>query len=145
MSEPVFTVAIEKWSEAEKDIRFVRDSVFVREMQIPAELEWDGLDPDCVHVLARDGDGNPIGTGRLLPNGKIGRMAVLPAWRGKGIGKAMLQAMLEEAGQAGIDEVWLHAQLSVVGFYREARFAEVGDSFVSAGIPHQKMVRSLKA
>ncbi|MEJ2105945.1 MAG: GNAT family N-acetyltransferase [Acidiferrobacteraceae bacterium] len=144
MSEPVFTVSIETWPETEHDIRFVRDSVFVREMQIPAELEWDGLDSDCVHVVARDADGQPIGTGRLLPNGKIGRMAVLPPWRSKGIGKSMLESILEAADKAGIDEVWLHAQLSVVGFYREARFAEVGNSFVSAGIPHQKMVRDLK-
>jgi predicted GNAT family N-acyltransferase len=145
MSKPVFTVDIEEWSASENDVRFVRDNVFVREMNIPAELEWDGLDPDCVHVLAREAVGRPVGTGRLLPNGKIGRMAVLPAWRGHGIGRSMLRTILEAAGDAGIDEVWLHAQLSVVGFYREASFAEVGDSFISAGIPHQMMVRTLKA
>lgn len=141
MGNPSFTVAIVNWRDAEADIRLVRDTVFVQEMNIPADLEWDGADDDCLHVLARDESGAAIGTARLLHSGQIGRMAVLKPWRGKQVGTAMLERILAAARDAKITEVWLHAQLSVVPFYRDAGFTAVGNSFISAGIPHQKMVR----
>ncbi len=142
MNEPSFNVAMVDWGDAETDIRLVRDTVFVQEMNIPAELEWDGADESCLHVLARDESGSPIGTARLLQSGQIGRMAVLEPWRGQGVGSAMLEKLLAAARDANITEVWLHAQLSVVDFYRDAGFAAIGNSFISAGIPHQKMVRT---
>jgi predicted GNAT family N-acyltransferase len=144
MNEPSYTVDVVDWLENEADIRSVRDAVFVNELGIPAELEWDGADPRSLHVLAHAEDGTPVGTGRLLPSGQIGRMAVLPEWRGSGVGTTMLETLLAAARDAGMTEMWLHAQLSVVDFYREAGFTAVGNSFLSAGIPHQKMVLTLK-
>ncbi|MEN1940598.1 GNAT family N-acetyltransferase [Luteimonas sp. MJ246] len=121
------------------DLRSVREAVFVREQGVPLALEWDELDPACHHVIARDDAGNAIGTGRLTPARSIGRMAVLPAWRGRGVGDALLQALLEQARALGWPEVTLHAQAAAVGFYARAGFLPVGDRFQEAGIEHQGM------
>jgi predicted GNAT family N-acyltransferase len=125
------------------DLRAVRETVFVREQQVPIEEEWDALDPNCVHVIARALDGSPIGTGRLTPEHKIGRMAVLPEWRGKGVGDALLLALIEEAQQRGWREVALHAQVSAVDFYLRHGFQPYGERFWEAGIEHQSMRRAL--
>jgi predicted GNAT family N-acyltransferase len=125
------------------DLRAVREQVFVLEQKVPLELEWDELDPKCRHVIARDAGNQPIGTGRLTPEHTIGRMAVLPAWRGKGVGAALLQTLLERAQDLGWTEVSLHAQVSAIGFYRRHGFTEVGEVYEEAGIPHRTMTRSL--
>jgi predicted GNAT family N-acyltransferase len=122
-----------------QDLRFVRETVFVVEQQVPLDLEWDELDPHCHHVIARDGGHRPIGTGRLTPEHKIGRMAVLREWRGKGVGEALLLALIEQARQLGWSEVSLHAQASAIGFYEKFAFEPVGKRFQEAGIEHQTM------
>lgn len=124
-------------------LRAVREPVFVQEQQVPLALEWDELDPVCTHLLARDTDGAPIGTGRLTPERKIGRMAVLPAWRGRGVGDALLLALVEEAKRQRWPEVTLHAQVSALGFYAKHGFVPVGARFMEAGIEHQTMRRRL--
>jgi len=126
-------------------LRAVREPVFVQEQQVPIELEWDELDPVCTHVLARDADGAPIGTGRLTPERKIGRMAVLPAWRGRGVGDALLLALVDEAKRQRWPEVKLHAQVTALGFYAKHGFVPVGPRFMEAGIEHQTMRRRLGA
>jgi predicted GNAT family N-acyltransferase len=125
------------------DLRAVREIVFVQEQQVPLEEEWDALDPHCVHVIARADDGTPIGTGRLTPEHKIGRMAVLKPWRGRGIGDAMLLALIDEAQQRGWREVSLNAQVSAIDFYLRHGFEPYGDRFREAGIEHQAMRRRL--
>ena len=125
------------------DLRAVREPVFVQEQQVPIELEWDELDPLCVHVIARDAAGKPIGTGRLTPEHKIGRMAVLPEWRGRGVGDALLLALIEEAAQRRWPELRLHSQASAVGFYVKHGFVPYGDRFMEAGIEHQSMRRQI--
>jgi predicted GNAT family N-acyltransferase len=124
-------------------LRAVRETVFVQEQRVPIELEWDALDPDCLHVLARDGEGRPIGTGRLTPERKIGRMAVLREWRGRGVGEALLQALIDEAVRNRIAEVRLHAQVSAMAFYAKHGFLPYGERFMEAGIEHQSMRRVL--
>ncbi len=124
-------------------LRAVREPVFVQEQQVPLALEWDELDPVCTHLLARDADGAPIGTGRLTPERRIGRMAVLPAWRGRGVGDALLLALVEEAKRQRWPEVTLHAQVSALGFYAKHGFVPVGARFMEAGIEHQTMRRRL--
>lgn len=126
-------------------IHGVRQQVFVIEQGVPAELERDALDPACHHVLAHDADGQPIGTGRLLPDGRIGRMAVLPGWRGKGVGEAMLDALVKAATAGGLHEVHLHAQLAARDFYARLGFLPEGAVFEEAGIAHQQMRRTLGA
>lgn len=125
------------------DLRAIRETVFVQEQNVPIEEEWDALDPSCVHVIARALDGTPIGTGRLTPEHKIGRMAVLPEWRGKGVGDALLLALIHEAQQRGWREVALNAQASAVDFYLRHGFVPYGERFHEAGIEHQSMRRAL--
>ena len=92
----------------------VRRAVFVEEQKVPAELETDSLDPLSRHALAFDAQGQAIGAGRLTPDQRIGRMAVLAAWRGQGVGEALLQKLLDQARALGWGEVSLHAQLAAL-------------------------------
>jgi predicted GNAT family N-acyltransferase len=124
-------------------IHHVRRKVFVIEQGIPEHLEMDGRDERCRHVLARDALRRPIGTGRLDPLGRIGRMAVLAPWRYRGVGADLLAALLALAGAQGFHEVVVHAQCSVTGFYRKAGFREQGRPFSEAGIEHRLMVKAL--
>lgn len=138
-----FAVAQGDWSALGAEAGPIRERVFVHEQQVPLELEWDEFDAVSHHVLARDATGRPIGTGRLLPDGHIGRMAVLPDWRGRGVGRALLDRLMELAAQAGQAELALHAQTHACGFYRAAGFVEEGPEFMEAGIPHRLMTRRL--
>jgi predicted GNAT family N-acyltransferase len=138
-----FHVQIADWLADHADLRAVRDPVFLDEQRVPPEIEADALDPDCHHVLARDDDGNPIGTARLAPGGRIGRMAVLQDWRGRGVGAAMLQTLLDLARDLRHGEVELHAQVDAIGFYERFGFSTEGEEFVEAGIRHRHMRRAL--
>lgn len=122
-----------------KDLRSVREPVFVVEQEVPLEKEWDELDPKCQHVIARDSEHKPIGTGRLTPEHKIGRMAVLREWRGKGVGEALLVALIDQARAQGLREVSLNSQIDAVGFYEKFGFKPYGEQFEEAGIQHQAM------
>lgn len=143
MNEPSFRIIQAEWTRDRDALRSIRESVFVREQQVPVELEWDGLDDRCDHVLARDRDNQPIGTGRLTPEHTIGRMAVLPAWRDHGVGAAMLDTLIERARHHGWAQVTLHAQVSAIGFYERFGFACHGEEFVEAGIRHRHMILHL--
>lgn len=125
------------------ELRSVREIVFVQEQNVPLEEEWDDLDPQCLHVIARDVQGRPIGTGRLTPEHKVGRMAVLREWRGKGVGDAMLLALIEVARQRGWRELALNSQVSASSFYTRHGFVPYGERFWEAGIEHQAMHRKL--
>lgn len=127
-----------------KDLRSIREPVFVIEQNVPLEEEWDELDPHCQHLIARDASHRPIGTGRLTPEHKIGRMAVLAEWRGKGVGEALLLALIEKARTMGLHEVTLNAQVSALGFYEKFGFSSYGDRFNEAGIEHQAMRLALE-
>jgi len=122
-----------------QDLRRVREPVFVVEQKVPVEMEWDALDPICQHVIARDTENQPIGTGRLTPQRKIGRLAVMPEWRGRGVGEALLVALLDAARVQRWPEVALNAQVDAVGFYEKYGFVRDGDEFDEAGIRHQSM------
>lgn len=130
------------WREAQAAAKRIRFEVFVEEQRVPAEIELDEHDAHCVHALAYR-DARAIGTGRLLPDGHIGRMAVLESERGKGIGKALLRALVDAARRRGDREVLLSAQVHAVGFYRAEGFEPQGPVYEEAGIPHQAMRRSL--
>ena len=138
-----FTIEIANYDADFAQLRAVRDPVFVLEQQVPSEIELDELDPRCRHVLARDEQGRAIGTGRLTPQAKIGRMAVLSEWRGRGVGEAMLQTLVDLARSQGFAIVELHAQVDAIGFYERYAFECVGPEFVEAGIRHRTMRRTL--
>ena len=132
------------WDEARAEARPIRFAVFVDEQKVPAEIELDEHDAVCVHALARV-EGKAVGTGRLLPDGHIGRMAVLQDWRGQGVGAALLAALIEIARTRGNREAMLSAQTHAVGFYRRFGFVDEGPVYTEAGIPHQAMRMTLQA
>ena len=133
-----FSIRRADWTRDAAALREVRTRVFVEEQQVPLDLEWDGLDADCMHALAV-ADGHPIGTGRLTPDGHIGRMAVLAPWRGRGVGAAILEHLMSAALQRGDPCCVLNAQVSAMGFYERYGFRSEGEIFLDAGIEHQRM------
>jgi predicted GNAT family N-acyltransferase len=140
---PAFSVRVADWAVDEGALHSVRHDVFVVEQNVPAGLEWDGIDPECRHVIAVDATGRAIGCGRLLADGHIGRMAVRPEWRGRGVGAALLQRLVALARDEGFERVVLNAQTHATGFYARHGFAVSGPEFEEAGIPHRAMERAL--
>ncbi len=138
-----FRVEVVEFQQALEALRAVRDEVFVGEQNVPVELEHDARDPLCTHVLARLIDGTPIGTARLTQERQIGRMAVRTPWRGRGVGDALLLALVEQARGRGWPDVRLNAQVSAASFYQRHGFTPEGDRFMEAGIQHQAMRRTL--
>ena len=138
MSHP-FTVSLVCWHDGEPLLKSIREAVFIREQGVPAELEWDGLDESCRHALALSHQGDAIGCGRMLANGHIGRIAVLPQWRKKKVGTAIMEALLDYARAHDYKQVDVDAQTYALPFYRSFGFAEQGKEFMDAGLPHIKM------
>ncbi len=134
-----FPLTMIDWRTGHQALATVRQTVFVQEQGVPAEIELDMADATATHFLIWDWQGNPVACARLLPEGKVGRMAVLPAWRGQGLGERLLLAAMQEAKTRGWFELRAAAQSNVTGFYVKAGFAAVGDPFIAAGIDHQMM------
>lgn len=135
----IYTVRIASWQDDGMALRMIRETVFVREQHVPLELERDEFDMRCLHLLAANSAENPIGTARLLPDGVIGRMAVLREWRGRNVGSALVLRLLEEARNRQIAQVTLSAQRHAIPFYVKFGFQIVGAEFMDAGIPHVEM------
>ena len=129
------------WEEQRQAAAALRQQVFVVEQGVPAELELDEMDAQSLHAIAYQ-DGVPVATGRLLPDGHIGRMAVRQDARGAGTGSLVLCALMDEARRRGDREVVLHAQLSARDFYARHGFEPEGEVFMDAGIEHIAMRRS---
>jgi predicted GNAT family N-acyltransferase len=138
-----FHITIGDWSALQPDAQAVRYGVFVVEQNIPVELEWDEMDAACIHAVAYLDGGQAVGTGRLLPDGHIGRMAVTKQVRGSGIGGAILEALMREAGKRGDSAVVLNAQTQAEAFYGRYGFVRDGAEFEEAGIAHIQMRRRL--
>ena len=140
-------VRVGDWAALGRDASALRTAVFVEEQRIPAEMEWDAADAECVHAVAYNRLGLPLATGRLLQHvpgvAKIGRMAVAPAVRSSGVGREVLEALMKAARARGDHEVLLHAQTSAAPFYARAGFTPRGAEFEEAGIPHVEMTRAL--
>jgi predicted GNAT family N-acyltransferase len=134
-----FQVARVTWSQASAALRSVRYRVFVIEQGIEEKDEWDEFDAASLHALATDAAGRAIATGRLLPDGHIGRIAVLQDSRRGGVGMAIVRELIAAARERGDAAVVLHAQTHALGFYRNAGFEPFGEQFMEAGIPHVKM------
>jgi predicted GNAT family N-acyltransferase len=142
-SAPAFRVRVADWQRDQAPLRRIRYDVFVREQGVPETLEWDALDAVCRHVVANDEKDAAIGCGRLLPDGGIGRLAVERAWRGRGVGSAILSRLVDIARNAGFERVVLNARTDAEAFYARRGFTAAGAEFIEAGIRHRRMERVL--
>ena len=126
------------WQDSEPEIRHIRTAVFVEEQNVPLDLDFDGLDAQCIHWLAY-ADNIAVGTGRLLPDGHFGRMAVLKPHRQQGVGQTIMRAVIDTALAERLPELYLHAQLSALPFYSGLGFVGYGEQFMDADMPHIAM------
>ncbi|WP_201742099.1 GNAT family N-acetyltransferase [Mangrovicoccus ximenensis] len=136
------TITEAKGDKDMADIRALREAVFIGEQNVPAELEWDGLDGTARHLIAREA-GNPAGTLRWRVIGdtaKIERVCVLDTYRGTGVGAQLMFAALDAIRATdGIATAKLSSQVDALGFYRNLGFSEDGEIYDDAGIPHKDM------
>ncbi len=139
-----FTISETGWCRDAARLGAIRRAVFIDEQGVPEALEWDEYDAVSTHWLALAGDDSPIGCARLLPDGHLGRMAVLPAWRGRGVGRALLDAVLHAARMRGERLLSLSAQTHAAGFYARAGFVADGPVYEEAGILHVAMQKTLR-
>ena len=134
-----FRIITGDWESVREDAQRVRIEVFVIEQNVPIELEWDEGDEVSTHAIAYDEEGQPVATGRLLPDGHIGRMVVIKPLRGCGLGREVLQALLQQARDEGHKDLLLHAQTHALSFYEKQGFIAEGEEFLEADIPHRLM------
>ena len=140
------SIAVAQWHDHKDTLRALREHVFIEEQQVPRDIEWDGQDEGATHVLGTlpsDSGPVPVACGRLLEDGKIGRMAVLKEYRGRGFGRAVLNALVDAAMAKGMSSVYLHAQSHASDFYSKSGFEAYGESFEEANISHVAMRRTL--
>ncbi|HZF26936.1 MAG TPA: GNAT family N-acetyltransferase [Steroidobacteraceae bacterium] len=138
-----FTIAPANWLHDPEALQHIRRAVFIVEQQVPESEEWDEADLTCVHALVLKGKRDAVGTGRLEPTGKIGRLAVLNEYRGLGLGGEILEWLVGQARRQGLESVYLHAQVHALPFYLHHSFVAQGPVFDEAGIAHQRMSRKL--
>jgi diadenosine tetraphosphate (Ap4A) HIT family hydrolase/predicted GNAT family N-acyltransferase len=129
--------AVGDWMQLKDMASPVRHQVFVLEQGVPQQEEWDEQDRICRHAVIRVGD-SPVATGRLLPDGRIGRMAVLPEFRRRGLGRVILRSLMDEAATRGVQGLYLHAQTQALAFYEKEGFLADGEEFFECDIPHRK-------
>ena len=130
------------WQKDKELLSHIRYQVFVDEQKVPIELEIDDDDPLASHVLCLV-DGQPVGTGRILLDGHIGRLAVLKAHRKQGYGNKILDHLELIAQEHGLTQVFLNAQVSAIPFYEKRGYKIISDVFDDAGIPHKTMRKTL--
>lgn len=136
-------VQLGDWASLREWAEPIRRTVFVDEQSVPEDIEIDEWDPQSLHAVVFDDQGRALGTGRLLPDGHIGRMAVLREARGSGVGSALLTALMAEARRRGHAKAVLSAQTQAVPFYQRHGYGIVGDEYMEAGIRHVDMQRTL--
>ena len=139
MNLDALIVSAADWGQDAELLSELRKVVFVGEQNVPTELEIDGKDPICLHVKALH-NGLLVGTGRLLPDGTIGRMCVAIDYRGFNIGKLLLENLVNQARSAGHSRVFLNSQSYAIAFYEKSGFVVDSEEFMEAVIPHKRMI-----
>jgi predicted GNAT family N-acyltransferase len=137
-------LTVATWHELREPASRIRHAVFVDEQGIPVSLEWDDRDEASLHCVAWAAE-RAIGTGRLLADGHIGRMAVNAGQRRRGIGSRILETLVAAARERGDKVVHLSAQRYAQGFYERHGFSVSGAPYQEAGIEHVAMRRELSA
>ena len=135
-------ICITNWDSNNDSLVRIRRQVFIEEQNVPEDMEWDEHDSSSTHFLATL-DNKVIATARLKTDGQIGRMAVLAEYRNKGIGSKLLKFVLLTAKQQKQKNVYLHAQVSAIPFYKKHGFTACGDIFYEANIPHREMSKKI--
>lgn len=130
------------WEQLEKDAKLIREQVFIQEQGIAPEDEWDDLDAMVLHFIVYDRE-QPIATARLLPQHSVGRVAVLIPYRKQGIGKILMEHIIEYARQQNLPYLKLSAQTYVTAFYEALGFVVQGEEYLDCGIPHIDMTLEL--
>ena len=118
-----------------KEMIYIRETVFCDEQGFSRDIELDGLDDDCVHVLAKF-NGHFIGTGRMQKDGHIGRIAVLKDYRGQKIGTQIIKTLINHAKESGLNRVFLGSQIQAISFYESLEFVQYGEVFLEEGVEH---------
>jgi predicted GNAT family N-acyltransferase len=131
------------WEFSKLPLETIRRQVFMKEQFCPEEEEFDGLDAQAIHFLAKDKDGNVVGCCRIVNGNKLERMAVVENYRGKGVGKLLMESSLNSMRNKKETSVKIHAQTHALQFYQSFGFVSYGDIFMEAGIPHSKMELNL--
>ena len=126
------------WEQFAQDAKLIRTQVFIQEQHIAENDEWDAEDAVSLHFIAYD-QGQAIATARLLKNNSIGRVAVLKEYRGQGVGRVLMQAILQLAKQQGRLFVKLSSQVHAMPFYASLGFIAEGEEYLDCGIPHRDM------
>lgn len=134
----MFRVQSGHWNKLEQEAKFIRKQVFIIEQNIPEEEEWDDQDMISDHFVVYDQD-QPIATARLLQNNSVGRVAVLKAYRGQGIGRMIMLEIIRQAHQQDRKFLHLSSQVHAISFYEKLGFSIQGDAYDECGIPHIKM------
>lgn len=130
------------WEQLEKDAKYIREQVFIQEQGIASEDEWDDFDATAVHFMVYDKE-QPIATARLLPQHSVGRFAVLIPYRKQGIGKILMQHIIDYARNQKLPYLKLSAQTYVTAFYEALGFNVQGEVYQDCGIPHINMILAL--
>lgn len=140
----IYRIEVLGWdSPQQPKLKAVREQVFIIEQHVPLSIEWDEHDAEAIHLLAVDEDNHAIGCARILKKGRIGRMAVLAEWRGKGVGRALLSEALMVCKQLGMERVALSSQTHAIKFYQQAGFKVTTDVYTDANIWHVDMERQI--
>ncbi|MDR2248314.1 GNAT family N-acetyltransferase [Acinetobacter sp.] len=138
----MYKVIADDWEQLEKDSKYIREQVFIQEQGITPEDEWDDFDATAVHFMVYNKE-KPIATARLLPQHSVGRVAVLVSYRKQGIGKILMQHIIEYARSHKLPYLKLSAQTYVTAFYEALGFKVQGEVYQDCGIPHIDMVLEL--
>jgi len=137
------TIRFVEYRDEQATIHHIRHQVFTLEQGVDSALDFDGLDSDALQVLAYH-ENLPAGTGRMLHDGRIGRIAVLSDHRGTGLGRQIIEAFVDRARQEGFNRVFLGAQVTAVPFYEKLGFSQYGEDYMDAGILHTPMAQDLE-
>ncbi len=135
-------------NQQDREAAFVlRRAVFEEEQNVPRPLDRDPHDFNADHVVAFDGGGRCVGTGRVVRvdsrTCQIGRMATAQDHRGRGVGAAVLEQLERMARLRGLAEIVVHAQLPAERFYRNRGYVTEGEPFPLEGVPHVLMRKLL--
>ncbi|MGK8803205.1 GNAT family N-acetyltransferase [Acinetobacter seifertii] len=138
----MYKVIADDWEQLEKDVKYIREQVFIQEQGITPEDEWDDFDAIAVHFMVYDKE-QLIATARLLPQHSVGRVAVLMPYRKQGIGKILMQHIIDYARNQKLPYLKLSAQTHVTAFYEALGFQVQGEVYQDCGIPHIDMTLAL--